>query len=398
MSKILRTALAAGALVLLNASGALALGAASLDEAKALSTEKNLPILIDFYADWCGPCKAFTRATETDAALQSFLEENVVLFKVDAEKGAGIALAREHAVRSYPTFVLTNTDGETLDRWLGFGGAPWFIETAKAAVTDPVTANARMKRMAGTPNEVDAKKLGELRQATGHPGDAIAFYRRAQELAPTSETNYEAKIFGAMSEARAMFTVDAVRAQADKVLAAKNTQPGHFVDVAFAMKDLTADATTKDAYLPYLVAAMKATEGATDEQLVAARAQLAVDHALYVEKDNKKALAARLATLPKGWEKTADGLNSAAWWCFENGVELEKAEKWARKGVSLAASGTEKANVLDTLAEICAATGDCGDSVDYIRLAIQEDPTNEYFKKQLVKFEALLAEQKNQEG
>jgi hypothetical protein len=66
----------------------------------------------------------------------------------------------------------------------------------------------------------------------------------------------------------------------------------------------------------------------------------------------------------------------------------------AQRGIELASAGREKANILDTLAEICNLSGDCGEAVDYIRLAVVEDPENEYFQEQLVRFEKLLAAQR----
>lgn len=324
---------------------------------------------------------------DTDADLQTFLHEKVVLYKIDAEKGPGPELAKQYSVRAYPTFLLTNTDGETLDRWLGFAAVPAFVETATTALTDPLTVSARSRRFNEEPTERDAKKLAEIHGAMGHAGDAVAFYRRAQGLGASSETNYDLAILNAMAGAGAMFASADVRAQADKVLADPNVEPGDVVRVASTMRRVTGGDETKDAYVPYLTAAHEATGGDL-------AGPLAIDHALYVAKDKKLALQALISQQPKGWEKEAGSLNEVAWWCFEQRHALDKAEKWARKGISLAAAGSEKAAILDTLAEICAVKGDCGDSVDLMRQAVKEDPTNEYYQKQLVRFEGLLAEKK----
>jgi benzoyl-CoA reductase/2-hydroxyglutaryl-CoA dehydratase subunit BcrC/BadD/HgdB len=48
--------------------------------------------------------------------------------------------------------------------------------------------------------------------------------------------------------------------------------------------------------------------------------------------------------------------------------------------------------ILDTLAEICNARGTCKDAVTYIELAIKEAPGNDYYKKQLERFQKILAE------
>ena len=77
----------------------------------------------------------------------------------------------------------------------------------------------------------------------------------------------------------------------------------------------------------------------------------------------------------------------------QNKINLKEAEKMARKGVELTSPGRDKANVLDTLAEICNLSGECGDAVDYIRMAVAEDPDNEYFREQLIRIEKILASQ-----
>jgi tetratricopeptide (TPR) repeat protein len=80
-----------------------------------------------------------------------------------------------------------------------------------------------------------------------------------------------------------------------------------------------------------------------------------------------------------------------AWWCFENAVKLDEAEELARRGVKLAEAPGDKANILDTLAEICNARGNCPEAVVYMRQAVELNPEREYFKKQLERFEALAA-------
>jgi tetratricopeptide (TPR) repeat protein len=89
----------------------------------------------------------------------------------------------------------------------------------------------------------------------------------------------------------------------------------------------------------------------------------------------------------------ARALNAFAWWCFENKINLEEARQLAEKGVTLAKPGGEKAMILDTLAEICNELGNRGDAVETTRAALAESPNNAYFKRQLERFEKLLAEQ-----
>lgn len=325
--------------------------------------------------------------------LKNAVHENVVLLKLDAEK-EGKALAETYHVRGYPTFLTVNQDGETMDRWMGYGDPESFVETMKTSLADPTTIEEKFARYRKEPTESDAFKLAEIRNFEGHHAEAVALYRRADELNPMSDVNYEARIFGAMAEGSrdGLFSLDDLKAQADLVMDSENRSGMDAMEVASTMGSLARKQGDMSLYTPYLKAAFDATEGTDDKQVMSYREHYQADHALYVLGDEKKAVEYRKANMPEGWMENANQLNSFAWWCFENDINLEEADRMARKGIELAQPGNERANIYDTLAEICNARDNCADAVEFIRLAIADDGDNEYFKKQLARFEALLAE------
>lgn len=61
--------------------------------------DENDSVIVDFYADWCGPCKLM------NPVLEEIAEENedVVVVKVDIDEAQ--QLAADHNVRSVPTFM-----------------------------------------------------------------------------------------------------------------------------------------------------------------------------------------------------------------------------------------------------------------------------------------------------
>ena len=83
------------------------------------AVENKQPVFIDFYTDWCPPCKRLAAETFVDKKMiDYFKKENFVMLKVNPEKDR--AAESTFKVYSYPTLVIFKTDGSEWDRMLGF--------------------------------------------------------------------------------------------------------------------------------------------------------------------------------------------------------------------------------------------------------------------------------------
>ncbi len=84
------------------------------EEYKTQVLEADMPVLVDFWAAWCGPCKMI--APELEAVAQDY-EGKARVVKVDVDENGSVAMS--YNVMSIPT-ILVIKDGKEIDRQVGF--------------------------------------------------------------------------------------------------------------------------------------------------------------------------------------------------------------------------------------------------------------------------------------
>ncbi len=82
------------------------------------------PVMVDFWADWCPPCRALTPVLERVIAHHA---GRIRLAKVEVDEGANMKLAGRYSLRGFPT-VLLFVEGEIVGRFASAQSERWVHE------------------------------------------------------------------------------------------------------------------------------------------------------------------------------------------------------------------------------------------------------------------------------
>jgi thioredoxin 1 len=90
--------------------------------------QNKLPVLVDFWAEWCGPCKLAAPALEE---LSEIYKDKVLVVKLNVDQNP--VSSQKYGVMSIPTTILF-VGGKEIGRQIGFSGKETFENLMKKGI------------------------------------------------------------------------------------------------------------------------------------------------------------------------------------------------------------------------------------------------------------------------
>ncbi|MEG2339999.1 MAG: thioredoxin family protein [Odoribacter sp.] len=124
------------------------------EEAFLKAKEENKLVFMDFYADWCVPCKEMAKIVFTDSLVGEYLNAKFICMKVNTEKAENKSIVKKYKVSAMPTLVFANFEGKAIAVKVGAMEVEEFLKEAKIAAGDEMSFNDLFDQLKYSPNDL----------------------------------------------------------------------------------------------------------------------------------------------------------------------------------------------------------------------------------------------------
>lgn len=168
----------------------------NLDEAVAAAQQNNQPILIDFWADWCGPCKIMDAQVYSNPALVEAFREKMIGLRIHYDLQPDVV--RKFSVPALPYLIFADSNGTELLHHRGLLEPAEMAAVIKAFPGDLTDVNRLDRVLQEDKNHFPAlRDMGNRLRALGLYESSSDYYEKAlrQDEAKKDATQREPILF-----------------------------------------------------------------------------------------------------------------------------------------------------------------------------------------------------------
>ena len=347
----------------------------ALDEIINDNTDKL--VLVDFETEWCVWCDRLDTDTYTDQRVIEFAKKNLISKKIDAEKNNGPQQKKKYRVKGYPTILLLDSEGNEIDRIIGYRPPEEFFNELNRIKNRENTLSDLITRYKQSINNSSVKiDLAEKYILMNLPDSArslldniYSFQKKKHQLDFSVSFNLSQLYYKIRSLDRSIEILDQIVESG-----VDSSDIAYFFRILYkSIRSSDIDALLEYAELSENIDRKQKSYWQIIRILKKHKRDPSLEAELYLKV---------IDLYTSDYKYLPSLLNGFAW----RMTELEKNLDIALVKINKALEYGEDIKILDTIAEVLWKLNRSEEAVEIIEKCILSDPQNKYYKDQKKKF------------